>query len=112
MHDAPVRFASVQWLFQRDHRFAAREAFEVRQLLKRTVEPRRRNFEPLVIDIFDRQDVLELTRDLLAILDRDAGRLVDIHAQHAAPGTLEIDEFIAETHDRGFNQFRQLHSAL
>jgi hypothetical protein len=56
--------------------------------------------------------VLELTRDFLAVFDRDAGRLVDIDTQHAAPGALEIDELVAESHDRGFNQFRQLHSAL
>lgn len=79
---------------------------------QRTVETRRRHFKPLVIDIFDRQNVLELTRDFLAVFDRNAGRLVNINTQTAASGALEIDELVAESHDRGFNQFRQLHSAL
>lgn len=112
MQDAPVRFPSVQWLFQCDDHFAAREAFEVRQFFQRTVETRRRYFKTLVIDVFDRQYVLQLTGNFFAVFDPDAGGLVDIHAQHAAPGALEINELVAEAHDRGFNQFRQLHSAL
>ncbi len=63
------------------------KAFKIRQFFQRTVEPRRRYFEPLIIDIFDSSVLLELTRDFLRKSSiRDAGRLVDINTQHAAPG--------------------------
>src|SRR5690242_7185564 len=109
MENAPVRLASVQRFFQRNDRLAPRESHEIGQFLQRTVEPRRRHFEPLVIDIFNRQNVLELTSDLFTVLDRDTGGLIDIDAKHAAPGTLEIDQLVAHARDRGFYQFRQLH---
>ena len=111
MQDAPVRFPSVQWLFQCDDRLAACEALEVREFLQRAVETGRRDFQPLVVDVLDRQNVLQLTRDLLAILDRDARGLIDVHGQHPAPGAFEVDKLVTEPGHGGFNQFRQLHSA-
>src|SRR5256885_15400290 len=58
-------------------RLAPREALVAGDTLERPVEPRGGNFQPFVIDAFDRQGAREMVAHAGAILDRDPPRGID-----------------------------------
>ena len=86
--------------------FVAGEAFEVGHRAHRAIEPRRRDLEPFVVDVLDRQHMRQLMADGGAVFDGDRaffGRVgcgkVDIHAQDPALAPFHIDEFVAQASD-------------
>ena len=72
----------------------AGETGEVGGLLQRPIQPRRRDLEPRVRAVLDLEHVLQLTGDLLAVLDGDefarrvAGDAVDVDTQQPASAEL------------------------
>src|SRR5690606_28707518 len=69
------------------------EPGEVGLLAQGPIEPRRGDLEPLVVDPLDGQHPLELPRQGGAIVEVDAPRLVDEHAQQApAVRLLHVDQ--------------------
>src|SRR5690606_2298290 len=94
--EQPVEVApALERLAQADRHLRAGEAVEVGGLLQRAVEPRRRDLEPRIVDVLDLEHVRQLPADLLAIVERDARRRIDEHAQHALLPAFDDDHLVA-----------------
>ena len=92
-----IRFAPSTGALQRQLCFLAREARVIGEPLDRTVEAGRRYLEPLEIDVLDGEKPREVVRHARAILDVDAVRLVDEHADEPTPRRhVPVDELVPQ----------------
>ena len=82
-------------------RFLPGKAFEIGLLLERPIKPRRGNFQPVVVDVLDREQPRQLVADRSAILYRDAIGAVNENSQQACARTgLDIHKFVAQSRYR------------
>jgi hypothetical protein len=97
-------------LAQLELRLLPAEAGEVLFLREAPIEPRRRDLEALVRDVLDGEQVRQMIAHAGAVLDVHATGLVDEHAHEPAPcGGFAVDELVAQSGQRAFQQFVQLH---
>ena len=83
-----MRLAFAIGIAEPEFGLLAREPQEIRRLPQRPVEPGRRHFQPVEIDVLDREQPRQLAADPRAILDAHALRLVDEDADVPALGRL------------------------
>ena len=101
---------AVDRLAQRQLYVLPGEPGVVRRLLQRPVEPRRAHLEPLVVDVLDREQPRQVTAHARAILDVDAFRLVDEHADLTAlRRQLDVDQLEAQRGQRALQKLGQVH---
>src|SRR5258708_16431005 len=79
---------------------AAREALVVGQPLERTVEPRRRDLEALVVDALHRESAREMVAHPRTVFDRDAVARVDEDPEQPRARRLYVHELGAEPFER------------
>src|SRR5262249_3052565 len=89
--------------------FLAPKADIIRLLLERPIQPRRRDFQPLVSYTFYRKEVREMIAHARAVLDIDAAGLVDEHAHEPSAGRrLAVDQLVPHRGQRALQQLTQL----
>ena len=107
-HEIPLPFDRHAQLHAR---LLPGEPHKIRAPSQRPVQPRRRNFQPVVIHAFDRQAPAQMIADRRAVIDVDAARLVDENAQQAALArALQVDQLVAEPAHRRFQQLLEIHA--
>src|SRR5206468_1647650 len=105
-HDPFDALRAVDRRRERQLRFLSGEAREIGELGERPVQPRRRYLESVEIDVLDGEEPRQMIRNPGAILDVDAFRLVDEHADELASGRhVDVDQLIAQCGQRSLQQF-------
>ena len=96
LHIKAFTAIEARHLAQRVFKMPIRETLEILHPLERTVEPRRRDFQPLVIDAFHREGAGEMVAHARAILDRDAVAGVDEDPEQSRARGLHVHELVSK----------------
>src|SRR3954471_11682887 len=76
------------------------EPAKILQPLERTVESRRRDLEPFVIDPLHGERAREMLAHALAIVERDSARRIDEDPQQPGARAFQVHELVAEAFER------------